>query len=95
MGGQTVVILLVVACCVGYAAYRIYLSFRNIDNPCANCIGCPLKEVKQAANTRQARKNSQADCCADFKPIRKTRYDRAKSEPKARDDQSTKRAEKL
>lgn len=77
MGVQFVVIILVVACCVAYAAYRIYLSLKHIDDPCVNCTGCSLKDFKQAANTRQARKARHGGNCKDFKPTEKSRCDKA------------------
>lgn len=44
---QTVLVAVIVAASVGYAAWRIYRSVAYHDDPCATCNGCPLKEQKQ------------------------------------------------
>ena len=48
---QHVIVFVVLAAAVGYAAWHTYKAFKQPDDPCAGCDGCALKELKQQNKT--------------------------------------------
>jgi hypothetical protein len=57
---QTIVIIILILA-VGYAAWRIYRSFRGDSEPCCGCEECPLKGPNCSEKCGENYKN--ADCC--------------------------------
>jgi len=43
---QTFISILLLAFAVAYAAWRVYRLLRDRRNPCADCQGCMLKDVR-------------------------------------------------
>ena len=43
---QIVVVGIVLTGAVGYAARRVYISFKKANDPCYGCTGCALKDIK-------------------------------------------------
>jgi len=51
---QTLLALIVVALSVGYALWRAYVAFRQSNDPCYGCGGCPLKAKKERQKNKKA-----------------------------------------
>ncbi|MBR5350644.1 MAG: FeoB-associated Cys-rich membrane protein [Prevotella sp.] len=47
MSIQYLIIIIVLAMAIGYAAWRIYLAIRHANDPCYGCAGCALKDIKR------------------------------------------------
>ncbi len=47
---QFIIIFIVLACAIGYAAWRIYKALSAPPNPCAGCQGCALKDRRKCPN---------------------------------------------
>jgi len=53
MTTQYLIIIIVLAAAIGYAAWRIYLAIRHANDPCYGCEGCALKELKQQSRGKK------------------------------------------
>lgn len=49
MNIQYLIVTVILAIAVGYAAWRIYRAFRMANDPCYGCEGCELKELRKTA----------------------------------------------
>ena len=49
MNIQYLIVTVILAIAVGYAAWRIYRVFRMANDPCYGCEGCELKELHKTA----------------------------------------------
>jgi len=49
MAVQALVVALILALSVGYAAYRVWQALRSASDPCYGCEGCALKESLKAS----------------------------------------------
>ncbi len=55
---QTIVVIIILACAIGYAVWWIWKRFEKNNDPCSECDGCQLKELKQHAKECTKRKNT-------------------------------------
>ena len=49
MNIQYLIVTVILAIAVGYAAWRIYRALRTANDPCYGCEGCELKELRKTA----------------------------------------------
>ena len=56
---ELVVVTIIVALAVGYAATQIFQALKNHSNPCANCTGCTLKDGNNRKEYCDIKKNDQ------------------------------------
>jgi hypothetical protein len=61
---QQVIVMLILAGAIIYAAWWGYERIRKSDDPCEGCTGCQLKEMKDKAKECEKRKKS---CCCTKK----------------------------
>jgi len=55
---QTIAVILILACAIGYTVWWIWQKFQKAKDPCEGCDGCQLKELKQQAKECTKRKNT-------------------------------------
>lgn len=48
---QVVIVTLAVLLSLGYASWRIRRAFQKPADPCAGCVGCPLKGQKKECDS--------------------------------------------
>ncbi len=59
---QQLVVIIVLAGSILYAAWWMYERLQKSNDPCEGCDGCQLKELKQHA--KQCKKQKKSSCCA-------------------------------
>ncbi len=64
---QTLLVSIIIALSVTYLSYRIWLAFKEINDPCHGCSGCALKEARKQAEKRRNKKPP----CGNKKTIKK------------------------
>ena len=50
---QLVILVLVLSASISYACYRVWLAWKQPDDPCAGCDGCPLKDRKKHCDKKK------------------------------------------
>lgn len=55
MNIQYIIVAVMLALAVGYAAWRIYRALRAAGDPCYGCEGCQLKELRDARRKGKSR----------------------------------------
>ena len=61
MNIEYILIFLILAICVVYAGYRIYLALQGRSNPCAGCDGCELSKLRNGRKPRKHIKSGECD----------------------------------
>ena len=57
---QYIIIAATIATAIGYAAYKIYETITNANNPCGGCKGCSMGE-QQPENDQPDKKKPTCD----------------------------------
>jgi hypothetical protein len=59
---QTIIVLIIIACAVGYATLRIYKTIKQHNSPCYGCKGCELREQIRKNQAAKRQKQDKPDC---------------------------------
>ena len=60
MNIEYILLYLILAICVAYAGYKIYVALQGRSNPCAGCNGCELSKLR---NGEKAQKHIKSGEC--------------------------------
>lgn len=61
MNIEYILLFLILAICVVYAGYKIYLALQGRSDPCAGCDGCELSKLRNGKKAQKLRKSGECD----------------------------------